>query len=254
MSRGTSRDLVLLHGWAMRPSVWAPVLDGLAAGFRIHNLGLPGYNGAGGAAGLDYRAMGGDEILARWSAECLARAPAGAVWLGWSLGAMVALRAAQRADARIAALILVSATPRFVAGAGWPHGIDSEVMRGFLDGLRADDRRTLKRFVLLQAGGSDQARQLARTLGEHAAGGDAAPGVLEAGLAVLEQADLRPELARVSVPVAVLHGTGDRIVPAAAGAYLAQRLPDAALTGLDTGHAPFVSRPRAFTEAVLKWM
>lgn len=245
------RDLVLLHGWAMGPSVWAPVLDGLSAMFRVHNLALPGYGGASGNTAGDYQSMNGDEILARWSEDCQARAPDGALWLGWSLGAMVALRAALLPGAGIAGLILVAATPRFVRGSGWAHGIDSDVLRGFVDGLRADDQRTLKRFVLLQAGGSDDARQLARALGECVAIGE--PGVLEAGLAVLEQADLRAGLERVPVPARLIHGSGDRIVPADAGAYLAERVPDGDLVSLDTGHAPFVSRPQAFTEAVLGW-
>lgn len=245
------RDLVLLHGWAMGPSVWAPVLDGLSRMFRVHNLALPGYGEASGASVGDAQSMNGGEILARWSEDYRARAPEGALWLGWSLGAMVALQAALRPDADIAGLILVAATPRFVREPGWTHGIDSDVMRGFVDGLRTDDRRTLQRFVLLQAGGSDDARQLARALTECVAAAE--PEVLEAGLAVLEQADLRPGLERVSVPVRVIHGSGDRVVPAGAGAYLAEQVADGELVSLDTGHAPFVSRPEAFTDAVSAW-
>jgi len=245
------RDLVLLHGWAMDPSVWAPVLDGLSARFRVHNLALPGYGHEPDSRAAGPPSMQGSDRLARWGENCRARAPEGAVWLGWSLGAMVALRAALEPDAAIAGLILVAATPRFVREPDWAHGIDDDVMHGFLRGLRSDDRGMLKRFALLQAGGSDDVRQVARTLADCVAA--VGPEVLEAGLAVLEEADLRPDLGRVRVPVRVIHGSGDRVVPPGAGAYVAQRVADGELVELDTGHAPFVSWPEAFNKAVLAW-
>jgi len=276
------RDLVLLHGWAMSPRVWAPVLEALSAEFRIHNLALPGYEGtpdgachgpaAGGGEILAHETLAHEtlahetlahetlahetlahETLAQWAAACQARAPAGALWMGWSLGAMVALQAALDPAARIAGLILVSATPRFTRGGGWRHGLDRGALRGFLDGLRTGDRRLLKRFLLLQAGESDDARDLSRRLAEGAAGPGASIRALEAGLAVLEQVDLRSGLGELPVPVRVIHGAEDRIVPLAAGEHLARTVPNGALTRLDTGHAPFAARPRAFSEAVLAW-
>lgn len=243
------RELVLLHGWGMTRRVWEPVLAGLASTFRIHNLCLPGYAGGAEADAAGNETMTGQDMLDRWTDRVLEEAPAAGWWVGWSLGALVAMNAVLRAPGRVGAAVLVSATPKFTRGDDWDAGVEPGVMHGFLEGMRTNDERTLKRFVLLQAGGLDEARTLAGC----AAGGEAGPGVLEAGLRVLEDVDLRARLNGVNVPVRVVHGSEDRIVPPAAGAHLARDVPAGDLVRLDAGHAPFVSRPREFVEAVAAW-
>ncbi|MDZ7842491.1 MAG: alpha/beta fold hydrolase [Gammaproteobacteria bacterium] len=242
-----TRDLMLLHGWAVTGRVWESVIPELATAFRVHNPGLPGYGGTDPNAGR-YGALSGQAILDLWSDECLARFPGGATWVGWSLGALVTLNAMLRSPGAIAAAVLVSATPRFLRGDDWAPGVDTHVMRGFLEGMRSNDEKTLRRFTLLQ---SDD-RRTSRALRACVAGGGAVP-VLEAGLRVLEEADLRPELGRIDVPVRVVHGARDRIVPPAAGAWLAAHVAGGESVTLDAGHAPFVECPREFTEAVLQW-
>lgn len=243
-----ARDLVLLHGWAMTRRVWDAVIPGLEAAFRVHNLALPGYDDVDPAADR-YPAMSGREILDQWSDNLSAGVPPGALWIGWSLGALVVMNALRRAPARVRGAVLVSATPRFIRAGDWDAGVEPDVMRGFYEGMRTNDDRTLRRFVLLQA----DDRSAIRTLSGCVAGGDVDKRALEAGLRVLEEVDLRAELPDINAPVRVVHGAGDRIVPPAAGAHLAERLPNAGLVTLDAGHAPFVECPRAFTEAVLAW-
>ena len=40
---GDGPDLVLIHGWAMHGGIFAPLLDALAARFRVHLVDLPGH-------------------------------------------------------------------------------------------------------------------------------------------------------------------------------------------------------------------
>lgn len=248
------RDLVLLHGWAMSPRVWEPVIPGLSTLCRVHNRPLPGYERAESPVVPRYDAMAGGEILDRWSDECLAAAPAGAVWVGWSLGALVAMNAARRAPGAIEALALVSATPKFRRQGDWEAGMDVGLLRGFMDGIQTGDDRLMKRFVLLQAGESDDRRALGRSLSPCVAGHRIDAGVLAAGLKVLEEVDLRSALDGIQAPVRVIHGVEDRIVPIAAGAYVADHVPEGDLVRLETGHAPFMTRTGAFLEAVRTWM
>ncbi|MBS1270316.1 MAG: Pimeloyl-[acyl-carrier protein] methyl ester esterase [Gammaproteobacteria bacterium] len=247
------QDLVLLHGWAMTRRVWEPVMPGLAGTYRVHNLSLPGYGGVHARKAERYKTMGAGEILDQWSDECLAAVPAGAIWIGWSLGAMIVMNAVLHAAGTIQAAILVSATPKFTRDEGWDAGAERCVMRQILDGIRTDDRKVLQRFVLLQAGASDDARRLARVLSTCIVGSDTRIAALEAGLRVLEQVDLRFELSRLDVPVRVIHGAEDRITPLAAGAYVADRVPSGDLWQFDTGHAPFITRPELFVRAACGW-
>lgn len=250
------RDLVLLHGWGMTTRVWEPVVPALSASYRVHNLSLPGYEG--GFSGLPVAreddAGTPSEVLDHWSDACLAASPPGAVWVAWSLGGLVALNASLRVGDAIRGLVLVSATPKFMRGPDWDAGIEPELLGGFLKGIQNGESKILKRFVALQAGASDDARGLVRLMSRCLVGERTSPGVLTAGLRVLETVDLRPRLADVRVPVRVIHGVGDRLVPCAAGAYLADRVPDGDLVRLDTGHAPFITQSAAFAAAVQAWM
>lgn len=250
------RDLVLLHGWAMSPRVFAPVLPMLGDGRRVHNLSLPGYGCDTSREGRTPADPGGpgQEILDRWSDECLAAAPAGSVWLGWSLGAMIAINAALRAPERIEALVLVSATPKFLRAPDWEAGAARPDMGDLLHAVRMGDRKALRRFVLLQAGRRDNALALGRVLTDCLVDPGATARTLEAGLEILEQVDLKARLRELRPPVLAIHGIDDRIVPVEAGAYIAGQVRRGDLVTLETGHAPFATRPREFGEAVRAWI
>jgi pimeloyl-[acyl-carrier protein] methyl ester esterase len=236
---GRGPDLVLLHGWGVHSGVWSTVLPRLAATNRVHLVDLPGHGRSPGAASWDLE----------WLADRLLNLmPAGSAWLGWSLGGLVALLAALRSSDRIGRLILLGATPRFVSGPGWTHAMAPELLEGFASSLQRDYRPTITRFLTLQLGDSAAERAALRELrAEVFRFGDPDPDSLRAGLAILRDTDLRDDLRRVPVPATIIHGGRDRLVPVAAGNYLASSLPRAEHHVFPfAGHAPFLSDPEAF--------
>jgi pimeloyl-ACP methyl ester carboxylesterase len=85
--------------------------------------------------------------------------------------------------------------------------------------------------------------------------GDAHPDALAAGLALLEQADLRAQLPKIDVPTLVCSGQYDRVTPAAAGAALVALLPRARHHEFArAGHACFLSHTDAVADALLAWL
>jgi pimeloyl-[acyl-carrier protein] methyl ester esterase len=176
-----------------------------------------------------------------------AAVPADAIWIGWSLGGLVALAAAL-GGARMRKLVLVGATPRFVQGPGWPYGIAPEVLDEFATELEIDYRATVQRFLALQARGSDRAREELRTLREKVfARGEPTHAALAGGLEILRNTDLRHTLNHIALPVLLLHGDKDRLVPLEAVDATAVALPDARVTLVaGAGHAPFLSHPAEF--------
>lgn len=235
---------MLLHGWGMNGGVWDEVAASLGAGSSVSTPDLPGYGAAPPAAA-------GLSALVTW---LRGSAPDDGVWVGWSLGATVVLAAAACSGSGPCprAVVLVSATPRFTAGNGWPHGVSASGLAEFRDALSADYAGTLRRFLLMQSGGAPAARASARRLAAAcAARGAPGPAVLDDGLAVLATTDLRGELSRVAMPVTVVHGTRDVVVPPAAGRWLAEHLPRARLVEIPAaGHAPFLDAPEAFAALV----
>ncbi|MGH8172439.1 MAG: alpha/beta fold hydrolase, partial [Rhodanobacteraceae bacterium] len=84
-TRGSGPDLVMLHGWAMHGGIFAPFADALAAHFTLHVVDLPGH----GFSHDDTGTLDPVECARR-----IAEAAPRAIWLGWSLGGLIALRAA----------------------------------------------------------------------------------------------------------------------------------------------------------------
>lgn len=236
---GAGPDVVLLHGWGMHGGIWGGVAAELARDFRVHCVDLPGY--------------GASPSLAPYTLDALARRvsesfPMPVAVCAWSLGGMVAQRWAQTAPQQVGKLALVAGTPRFVAGDGWPHGVEPALLEGFAASLEDDFEGSLKRFLSLQARGDEQAKVVMKQLRERLfLHGKPGLDVLRGGLEILLNADLRPAATLISQATLLIHGDYDRLTPIGAAQWLAKMLPRARLEVLHgCAHAPFLSHPADF--------
>nr|WP_210424579.1 pimeloyl-ACP methyl ester esterase BioH [Marichromatium bheemlicum] len=236
-----SLPLVLLHGWGMNAAVW----DGLPpqlGGLPIQTIELPGH-GARTPARAD---------LWAWADACLEAAPEEAVWLGWSLGGLVAQAAALRAPKRVRGLIQLTATPRFVQAADWRPAMAEETLGQFHQGLLDDPSGTLSRFLALQVRGSDAARETLRTLRQElAARPEPDPRALADGLDLLRDEDLRGQLPDIACPALWLFGSHDALVPAAVAERIELIMPGARTQVIaGAAHAPHISHRRETLTAI----
>ena len=233
-SIGHGPPLVLLHGWAMHGGVFAPLVERLREFHALHIVDLPGHGSSRNSAVPLTLDACVDAILSQ-----VPRAP----WIGWSLGGMIALHAAARAPEQVPALGMLCASPRFVRGGDWKHGVSTEILQGFASGLRDDYRGTLERFVALEAFGSEHAKAEVRALhGGLFERGEPSPGVLADGLELLQSADLRATLPGLSVPSLWLAGRRDRLVDPRAMKAAAALAPRARFSIVEhAGHAPFLT-------------
>jgi pimeloyl-[acyl-carrier protein] methyl ester esterase len=248
---GHGPDLVLLHGWGMHGGIWDGVRDALARQFCLHVVDLPGY---GASAHCDPYTLA---ELARAVAQLIPQAmPKAAHVCGWSLGGQVALRLALDFPERVHKLLLIGTTPCFRQRADWPHGMDEATLEEFAGSLETDYAGTLKRFLSLQARSGDDARAVIAALREKLfARGEPALAALRAGLALLRDIDLRDAVPEIAQPTLVIHGARDTVTPAAAGEWLAQRLPHGALTIVGgSAHAPFLSHRAETVQAMEQFL
>lgn len=231
---GSGPPLVLLHGWAMHGGIFAPLVERLRAHRTLHVVDLPGHGYSRDAA-VPLRL---DDCT-----QAVLDAVPDAPWCGWSLGGLVALRAATLRPARVPALAMVCATPKFVVAEGWPQGMPAAVFHGFANGLHDDWQGTIDRFIALEAFGSDQMREELRLLRDAVlARGAPAPQVLADGLRLLEEADLRAALPTLAVPSLWLAGRRDRLVNPQAMQAAAALAPGARYVEVEhAGHAPFLT-------------
>lgn len=226
---------LVLPGWGFDAAALAPLLAALG--------GVPGP-----AVDPPRRAA----TLEDWAVEAARQVPAAALALGWSFGAQCALALAA-AGAPLRGLVLLAASPRFVAHPGWPHGLDGESVSRFEHGIRRDPARTLARFLALQAVGDARRAAVLDRLRPHLA----APAACDLAhtLDLLLTTDLRDLLPQVRCPVLLVHGEGDALMPADAARALAAALPDARLVLLpDCGHAPHVSAPEPVRQQIRQFL
>ncbi|WP_025244055.1 pimeloyl-ACP methyl ester esterase BioH [Candidatus Sodalis pierantonius] len=215
------RDLVLLHGWGLNAGVWSCIIPRLAPHFRLHLVDLPGYGRSRGYGAL---------TLEQMAEEMASRVPAGALWLGWSLGGLVAYRRPQA----VAGLITVASSPRFCADGYWP-GIRPEVLEGFAQELRSDFTRTVSRFLGLQTLGTESARQDARWLKS----------------VVLAQPTPETEVLAGGLALLRLYGYLGGLVPRKVVPLVDEFSPASqSIVFAGAAHAPFISHPALFCQAL----
>jgi len=241
---GAGPDLVLIHGWAMHGGIFAPLSDLLSAHFRLHLVDLPGHGHS--------REFSSGALDPSRLAEAIAARTPPAIWLGWSLGGLVALRAALDFPDQVHGLIEVASSPRFVRDHDWPHAVSAEIFREFGGALVAGFRPAIDRFLALETLGSAHAQEELRSLKAHVfERGDPSVDALQEGLGVLESFDARTELARLSMPSLWMAGRRDRLVTPAAMRWAAAHSPAGEFLELPSAHAPFLSDPDRVASAIM---
>jgi pimeloyl-[acyl-carrier protein] methyl ester esterase len=251
--------LVLLHGWGLNQRIWdvgqgaelnQSFVSKLSERFEVHRLDLPGYGNDREYDG-EYRLP---EIAARVleQASQAATNADGAIWVAWSLGATVAMQAAIQEPGRFLGLQLIAPTPHFMANKSWPHGINHESLLQLRKKFETDYQQGLRYFLMLQT--SD--RNLIRNTFT-AVSGMPAPRteILMRSLNLLTETDLRNIVDQIRVPIQILMGTEDRIVPPNASRKLFEMLTSGnreavAIKPLPGGHLCFLESEGKYFETL----
>jgi pimeloyl-[acyl-carrier protein] methyl ester esterase len=220
------KNLLLVHGWGFGAGVWRPVLDGLDDKLPARAADLPGY---------------GETTFPP------AELSPGTVVCAWSLGALLAMQWAVRYPDKIARLVLVGATPRFVCDDDWREAQPLELLDGFAAAVRSDPAAALRRFATLMNQGDDHARAVIRRLTALSEAPCPDAATLLTGLDLLRRLDLRTLVPQIRVPTLVVHGERDPLMPLAAGRWLADHIADGRLEIFaGAAHAPFLSNRQRF--------
>jgi pimeloyl-[acyl-carrier protein] methyl ester esterase len=242
--------LILLHGWGMDSSIWSPLLPILIPHFYVTVVDLPGLGRSTStdtAMTLEKVASSMVSMLSSSAAEPLVQP---AVWLGWSLGGMVALQIASQYPGKVQALMTVASNPCFVQKEDWKHGMNPVMYRQFRAAIESSPQKTLSRFAMLQIQGGEAAKPILKQI--KAVLADSQPTQLLATLALLEN-DLRESLSTLNCPVLHMYGSEDHLVPSstidAIQALATAQQQTVCFPG--AGHLPFLSSPEAFLQAVL---
>lgn len=232
---GAATPVVFLHGIASSSTVFAPTLARIRkASRRVIALDAPGH----GLSGAPWVTLAPERLFEALSHVLDRELDAPALVVGNSLGGAMALRYAQRRPERVAGLVLTSP-------AGAPVE-DPEEFERFLRGFVIENMRDARAFLArlnhaVPWYGPLVAPDLKRMFKN--------PSVR----AILESVEPRHffapgEFASLSMPIHVIWGKSDRVIPACCLGFFKEHLPPHTVfeepEGI--GHSPHTEDPRAF--------
>lgn len=235
--------LVLLHGWGMSSLVWQEWLPTLGEHFTVIQIDLPGYGLSDTGHYQDV-----DTLIT----ELLADLPDKAIYLGYSLGGMLATTIASHFPERVIALVTLASNLQFIADDQWPHAMDKKVFDDFYSLVASNAAMAKKRFAGLQAYGSGQEKALVKTL--RAKKETVADDVLKNSLDLLAIINNTQLIDTLKVPALYLYGENDNLVPLSAANVLKDRLGDSVNIIPDTCHALFLDKPETCWAVIDSWL
>ncbi len=230
---GQGDPIVLIHGWAMHTGMWRKFAQQLAKHHRVICVDLPGH-------GLSENVE--PYTLEQISLALINKLPESFCLLGWSLGATVALTITKNYPHRVNSLILLAGNPRFIQEGDW-SGIRAEVLKDFAKNLSTNCRSTLIRFFSLQVMGLADGKNILVELKKAMQECDEPEQmVLQGGLDILMDVDLREYLTSASCPVKIIQGDKDSLVPIKVVSDIQGILPTCEFDIIrGAGHVPFIS-------------
>ncbi|MBL4900011.1 MAG: pimeloyl-ACP methyl ester esterase BioH [Colwellia sp.] len=258
--------LILLHGWGLNSAIWQPMIANLPSEFtdifHVITIDLPGF-------GSNVNKKINPYSLANVCEHITNIIEQPAIYLGWSLGGLVATEMALKHPEKVLALITVASSPRFVEQRTekiiddqvvnqlvW-SGIKPQVLNAFHQQLQIDAKKTINGFLKLQAMGSPHVRQDIKQISQLVFQYDMAKkNTLDESLKLLEISDYRLKLKDIKQPFLRLYGSADSLVPKAIIEQVAKLSKQTSEQHIFIGasHAPFISHPDEFTEILTNWL
>jgi pimeloyl-[acyl-carrier protein] methyl ester esterase len=131
-------------------------------------------------------------------------------------------------------LVLISSTAKFCSSDDYPCGTPAKVLRRMITQLKRDREAVLDEFFKNVHFPFRESRQAISMRENVPFDLDA----LVAGLEYLLVSDIRDKVPGIDIPVLLLHGSEDRIIPSTASEWLHAHLPNCALNIIENdGHA-----------------
>jgi pimeloyl-ACP methyl ester carboxylesterase len=239
---GHGPTVICVHGFCQSSAYWAPTLDRLAAlGAAAFAPDLPGFAGSAGEPGPYFMPALADALAALIDRRGLSPV----IFVGGSMGGVVAQHFALRHPTRVLRLLLVAtgaftadpsgalAKADVMAASRWNEEVVAPIVAGFFWKTPPAEKFAEYRAMAMQASQS-AAVEAARS---------------NASLRTFE------ELGRITVPTLIIQGRHDKARTPEHGAEMQKRIPNARLVVIeDAGHTPQLEQPDRFHEIALPFL
>lgn len=235
---GAGPPLVLMHSFLCSGAMWAPVVPAMASAHRVINVDLRGHGQSS--------AIESSITIYDLMADCLAVLDElrirSAVWIGLSIGGMIALRAALEAPERVTSLVLLGSD----AGAeGFLQRLQFQAMSV---ATRVAGVRPLLPEICRRMFARSTRRQNPALIAEwrERFGAADAPSMRRALTALMARDSLLDRLGRIAVPALVIVGEEDVSLPPSRSRAIDAALPNSELKIVPgAGHLSTLEKPDA---------
>lgn len=254
---GSGRPVVLVHGWPLNADMWEYQAVRLAeAGYRVIAYDRRGFGRSEQPfSGYDYDSFA-DDLDTVMSAMGVADA----TLVGFSMGGGEVARYMSRHGGRgiVKAALVGAITPYLLKTDDNPDGVDQDVARQIIDGLREDRPAFLADFGKMFYG----VGLISRPVSQHLLDWtlmlalQASPKATIDCVAAFATTDFREDMAAFNVPTLIIHGTSDQIVPIdATGRVAARSVRLARLNEYDGApHGLFITEKERLSEDLRKFV
>ncbi|MGA8941915.1 MAG: alpha/beta hydrolase [Thermoactinomyces sp.] len=226
---------IWISGWSAAKEIWLPFVEV----FPGHNHLL-----------LDFLSCRSQEDLVKELHRHAMGVKGPVIIVGWSLGAMVALKWLETEAARVKQAFLIGGALQFVRKQREDYGWDDRVLRKMIRQLQTAPEKVVAQFDRRMFSEQEQHAGIAGAW-RNPASPLPSPEALEAGLQFLREYRFSPSPESKNVPVRLLFGEEDSICRPEPKWRWAEAFHQVQITVWEnTGHVPFFSQPNLFR----KWL
>ena len=245
---GQGRPLLFVHGYPLNREMWQPQVDFFAPRFQVLAPDLRGHGDSQPVPGPYSMDLFADDLAALLDALGVTGK---VVLCGLSMGGYIAFAFYRKYASRLAGLVLIATR----SAPDSPQA--REARQGAAETARQQGVPAIVEGMLPKLL-SPHTVQQRPALVEHARRfmlKTSLEGVLGDLAGLAERPDSTPTLASVAVPVLLLPGADDQIVPLTEALAMQQTLPAARLQVIpNAGHLPNLENPTAFNQALLEFL
>lgn len=242
---GDKPAVLFLHGIMMDHSVWQSQVAVLSTDFRVVCVDLRGFGQSTTISPEISFEDHMEDILAVMS-QCDLK---DVTIVGWSMGGAIAQVLAARAPAELKRLVLVDTTPQLLADNDFAHALPVEAAQQLGQLLSEDFVAGCDAFCGMV---SPENATVAARLSKIAAA--TRPDIALNAFQSSGARSLLAEIPKISTPTWVIVGEKDAICLQQASHFMADSIPGCVTDAIvvpDAGHAPFLTSPVAFNDALV---
>jgi pimeloyl-[acyl-carrier protein] methyl ester esterase len=226
--------IIFVSGWGTNETVWQNIITLLD--IRFECIHIPWW-----------KCLGKENLFS----DTLDRIRDTVGVVGWSLGGIITLAGAIENPDKIGRMILISSTAKMTTAEDYP-ATDPQIIKAMLLKLKKNRDEVLLDFAkacFIQKTDQKYIKSLSEKMQ------NINSDLLSYGLKYLLKTDLRDKISQLKMPILVIHGKDDQIIPYFCGQYLTSFIPNSHLVPIKkAGHGLLISHPKDISNSIKNFL